>query len=96
MQKQTNNLLVISTNVDPHVQIGEIIEVIPASNSRRNGQIKNNHQNQDTHFIESDFFTYPSSTKSEDQVTLNEFFVVIGPMICIGIFLFFSTPSIGR
>jgi hypothetical protein len=89
MKKQTNDLVVVPTNVDQHVQIGEIIDIIPPSRQR-----KNDYQSQSTHFIESDLFTYPSNTLSEDQVTLNDFFVVIGPIICIGIFLFFPLPAL--
>jgi hypothetical protein len=88
MKKQTNDLVVVPTNVNPFIQIGEIIEIIPPSIRR-----KNDNQTEEIHFIESDLFSYPSNIRTENQISLKDFFVIITPVLCIGIFLFFPFPA---
>jgi len=45
------------------------------------------------HFIESDLFSYPSNIRLEDQIGLKDFILLMTPILCIGILLFFPFPA---
>jgi hypothetical protein len=92
-----NDLVVVPTNVNQLIQIGEIIDIIQykkPSIERKNDNQTNDLEVVDAfHFIESDLFSYPSNIRPEDQIGLKDFILLMTPVLCIGILLFFPFPA---
>lgn len=63
-----------------------------ASTSSTEDQSSQSSQTQSTHDIDQDFISYPSTTRSEEQVTLQQFLHITIPFFLIGLLVFAPLP----